>query len=164
MRTGINFQQQQIAKLSFPVPGTNDHTPDPFLLVIKAMVCFSASQNCRLMPHVCRPSHFDDTSEESKDGDSVALESEEEVLGIDHVGHPPMLSRFMEARAGAECSVNVIACVISCVSLNETLSRPFWKREHRFHRLFGVTGNKRFNWNDGCSNALCASSIQMTMQ
>jgi hypothetical protein len=102
MRTGINFQHRRFAKLDFPNQNTNDHIPDPFLLVIKAMVCFSASQNCKLVPYICRPSHFDETTtEESEGGGSVSLESEEEgSLGIDHVGHPPMLSRFMEAKAG----------------------------------------------------------------
>jgi hypothetical protein len=64
--------------------------PDPFLLVIKAMVCFSASQNCKLVPYNFRPSHFDDTSEEGEsegelDSEEVELEeSEEEGVGIDH--------------------------------------------------------------------------------
>jgi hypothetical protein len=69
---------------------SGDHIPDPFLLVIKAMVCFSASQNCKLVPYNFRPSHFDDTSEEGEsegelDSEEVELEeSEEEGVGIYH--------------------------------------------------------------------------------
>ena len=83
MTTGVDFHHRRLAKLSFPVQGTNDHIPDPFLLLIKAMVCFSASQNCRLMPYIYRRSYFDDTSEESQDGDAVSLESIEGGSEVD---------------------------------------------------------------------------------
>jgi hypothetical protein len=105
MTAGVNYQHRRLAKVCFPNQYIGDHIPDPFLLVIKAMVCFSASQNCKLMPYNFRPSHFDDTSEEGEsegelDSEEVELEeSAEEGVGIDHVGCPPMLSRFMAAKA-----------------------------------------------------------------
>jgi len=109
MMDDLNFDNRRIAKIHLPAQ-LEGHVPDPFLLLVKAAVNFSASQDCRLMPCVHRPPLFEDTS---KSEASFSTEEEEETAAEEHqdneadhdrqtVGLPVTMTRYIESSPSEE--------------------------------------------------------------